>query len=429
MAIDSGATAFIIVSMALVNLMTPGLAFFYGGLVRQQNVLTIIMQNFVSMGLVTIIWVIWGFSLCFGEGGVVIGNPGTHAMLTDMYKWDGDIPGLVFAGFQAMFAVIAPALMTGAFADRMMFAPYLVFIALWVHLVYFPFCHWVWGGGFLGAENIVDFAGGIVVHISAGFSALAVVVALPHRKKIEAELDTDPHNIPFVALGTGLLWFGWFGFNAGSALAANEQAAFAAINTEISASCALFAWMIVEWIHKGKPTLVGACVGAIAGLATITPAAGFVRPWAAMIIGLLAAPFCYGLVEGVKNKLVLDDALDVFAVHGMGGWLGTVAIGIFADETVSGGLVKASGEQFGKQLGAACGTAVYAFVVAFALIKVIQKFMVLLPPQEAIELGLDASIHGERAYKDTSNHGASAGGYARDVSNPLKAATKAESQV
>lgn len=328
-----------------------------------------------------------------------------------------------------MFAVIAPALMTGAFADRMMFAPYLVFIALWVHLVYFPFCHWVWGGGFLGAENIVDFAGGIVVHISAGFSALAVVVALPHRKKIEAELDTDPHNIPFVALGTGLLWFGWFGFNAGSALAANEQAAFAAMNTEISASCALFAWMIVEWIHKGKPTLVGACVGAIAGLATITPAAGFVRPWAAMIIGLLAAPFCYGLVEGVKNKLVLDDALDVFAVHGMGGWLGTVSIGIFADETVSGGLVKASGEQFGKQLGAACGTAVYAFVVAFALIKVIQKFMVLLPPQEAIELGLDASIHGERAYKDTSNHGASAGGYARDVANPLKAATKAESQV
>ena len=324
-----------------------------------------------------------------------------------------------------MFAVIAPALMTGAFADRMMFGPYLLFIALWVHLVYFPFCHWIWGGGFLAEWGVVDFAGGIVVHISAGFSALAVVVALPHRKKIEAELDTDPHNIPFVALGTGLLWFGWFGFNGGSALAADMVAAYGAINTEISASCALFAWMIVEWLHKGKPTLVGACVGAIAGLATITPAAGFVRPWAAMIIGLLAAPFCYALVEGVKNKLVLDDALDVFAVHGMGGFLGTLLIGCFAEESVNPAMgIKASGEQFGKQLAAACGTAVYAFVVAYVMIKVIGKFMQLVPDQIALESGLDVSIHGERAYKDTSNSGG-----ARNVANPLKIATKADSQV
>lgn len=308
-----------------------------------------------------------------------------------------------YAVFQGMFAVIAPALMTGAFADRMMFTPYLIFIAGWVHLVYFPFCHSVWGGGFLAEWGVADFAGGIVVHISAGFSALAAVMAMPHRKKIEAELDTDPHNIPFVALGTAMLWFGWFGFNAGSALNASTLAAYGAINTEISASCALFSWMIVEWLHKGKPTLVGACVGAIAGLATITPAAGFVRPWAAMIIGLLSAPWCYGLVEIVKDKLVIDDALDVFAVHGMGGFLGTLCIGIFADENVGG--VKASGELFGKQFAAAVGTAAYAYAVGFALVKVIEKFMKIIPPQHALELGLDASIHGERAYKDTSQNG------------------------
>lgn len=308
-----------------------------------------------------------------------------------------------YAVFQGMFAVIAPALMTGAFADRMMFTPYLIFIAGWVHLVYFPFCHSVWGGGFLAEWGVADFAGGIVVHISAGFSALAAVMAMPHRKKIEAELDTDPHNIPFVALGTAMLWFGWFGFNAGSSLEANTLAAYGAINTEISASCALFSWMIVEWLHKGKPTLVGACVGAIAGLATITPAAGFVRPWAAMIIGLLSAPWCYGLVEIVKDKLVIDDALDVFAVHGMGGFLGTLCIGIFADENVNE--VKASGELFGKQFAAAVGTAVYAYAVGFALVKVIEKFMKIIPPQHALELGLDASIHGERAYKDTSQNG------------------------
>ena len=308
-----------------------------------------------------------------------------------------------YAVFQGMFAVIAPALMTGAFADRMMFTPYLIFIAGWVHLVYFPFCHSVWGGGFLAEWGVWDFAGGIVVHISAGFSALAAVMAMPHRKKIEAELDTDPHNIPFVALGTAMLWFGWFGFNAGSALNASTLAAYGAINTEISASCALFSWMIVEWLHKGKPTLVGACVGAIAGLATITPAAGFVRPWAAMLIGLLSAPWCYGLVELVKDKLVIDDALDVFAVHGMGGFLGTLCIGIFADENVGG--VKASGELFGKQFAAAVGTAAYAYAIGFALVKVIEKFMKIIPPQHALELGLDASIHGERAYKDTSQNG------------------------
>lgn len=330
------------------------------------------------------------------------------------------------AGYQGMFAVIAPALMTGAFADRMNFGPYLVYIFCWIHLVYFPFCHWVWGpDGWMAAEGVVDFAGGIVVHITAGFSALATVVALPHRRKLEAELDTDPHNVPFVALGTGLLWFGWFGFNAGSALAANEVAAFAAMNSEISASCALFVWMLIEWAHKGKPTLVGACVGAIAGLATITPAAGFIKPWAAMVIGIASAPFCYALVEGVKNKLQLDDALDVFAVHGMGGYLGTILLGIFADKDVNG--VQGSAEQFGKQLLAATGCAVYSFVVGYGLIKIIGRFMEVVPEKTVIASGLDISMHGEKAYSEGSMHGSMHGGggfQPRQVANPLKTPTK-----
>lgn len=426
--VDGADTAWMLVSTALVLLMTPALAFFYGGLVRSKNALNTMMMSFAALAFVGVGWALLGYTLAFGEGGPLLGGLG-HLFLRGVgLEAQGTIPHVLFLAFQGTFAIITAALVSGALVERMRFPAYLAFLTLWGLFVYAPLAHWVWGGGFLGALGALDFAGGTVVHINAGVAALVGALVLGARKDYGRQAIL-PHNVPFTLLGAALLWFGWFGFNAGSALAANEQAAFAAMNTEISASCALFAWMIVEWIHKGKPTLVGACVGAIAGLATITPAAGFVRPWAAMIIGLLAAPFCYGLVEGVKNKLVLDDALDVFAVHGMGGWLGTVAIGIFADETVSGGLVKASGEQFGKQLGAACGTAVYAFVVAFALIKVIQKFMVLLPPQEAIELGLDASIHGERAYKDTSNHGASAGGYARDVANPLKAATKAESQV
>lgn len=317
-----------------------------------------------------------------------------------------------------MFAVITPALMTGAFADRVMFKPYLLFILLWIHLVYYPFCHWIWGNGWMADEEVRDFAGGIVVHCTAGFGALAVVMALPHRKKLEPELDTDPHNIPFVALGTALLWFGWFGFNGGSALGANQQAGYALINTEISASCALFTWLMIEWAHKGKPTLVGACVGAIAGLATVTPAAGFVYPWAAMVIGILAAPWCYFLIEVVKNKFDLDDALDVFAVHGMGGYLGTLLIGILADGRVCGDFVDASAKQFGKQLWGATFCAVYAFVVSFALIKIINLFMPVLPPQSALSEGLDTSIHGEKAYsgKDTSNNGT-------EYANPLKAAS------
>jgi len=407
--IDTGHTAFILVSMALVNLMTPGLAFFYGGLVRQTTVITIMIQNFVCMGIVTIIWMLWGFSFCFGQSGTVLGSPASFFLfdrVDGMPLPTGDtaepfvegIPGLVFAGYQGMFAVITPALMTGAFADRLRFVPYLFLIAIWIHLVYFPFCHAVWGpDGWLGSWGVVDFAGGIVVHITAGFSALALVCALPSREKHEgAPVDTDPHNVPFVALGTGLLWFGWFGFNAGSALGATSVAAYAAANSEISASVALMVWMLIEWKLEGHPTLVGACVGAIAGLATVTPAAGFIKPWGALIIGLFSAPFCYGCMK-LANRLGLDDALDVWGVHGMGGFLGTVLIGVLADPEVNG--VEASVEQFGKQLAAALFTAVYSFVVGYLLIKVLGLFMRILPNEEEYKHGLDRSWHGNMAYK------------------------------
>jgi len=363
-------------------------------------------QNYASMGLMTIIWTAWGYSLCFGESlGDFIGNPKSHYFLenTNNNSPEPTIPGLVFCGFQGMFAVIAPALMTGAFADRVNFGPYMVFIALWAHLVYFPVCHWIWGGGWMAKQGVWDFAGGIVIHVTAGFSALATVVALPSRHHLDASVENKPHNIPFVALGTGLLWFGWFGFNGGSAFGANNQAAYASINSEISASAALFGWMMFEWVLEGKPTLIGACVGAIAGLATITPAAGFVDPWSALLIGFLCVPFCYGCIE-ITKRYKLDDALDVWAVHGMGGFLGTVCVGIFATEKVSGN-VDASGKQFLIQLLAASGIAVYSFVIGYVLIKVIDKFSKVAVDADTYAKGLDVSIHGHEAYFDGSNDG------------------------
>ena len=285
------------------------------------------MQNFASMGLITVMWFLFVFSLCFGHTYVfwgsittfgafhnVNGSPLAHTAIGDTHPAGtivGDIPGLVFAGYQGMFAVITPALMTGAFADRLKFAPYLLFIGLWIVFVYAPFCHWVWGGGWMAEWGIKDFAGGIVVHTTAGFSALAAVHVLGSRAKIEgSDPDNTPHNIPFVGLGTALLWFGWFGFNGGSALASTGGAAYAAVNSEIAASTALSVWVLIEWIRFGKPSMVGLCVGAIAGLATITPCAGFVRPWAAFVIGIVAALFCYASCE-LKNKASWDDALDV----------------------------------------------------------------------------------------------------------------------
>ena len=298
-----------------------------------------------------------------------------------------------------MFAVITPALMTGAFADRLRFKPYLIFIAIWIVIVYAPFCHWIWSvEGWMLKWGVKDFAGGIVVHTTAGFSALAAVHFLGSRAKImkQGKPDNTPHNIPFVALGTGLLWFGWFGFNGGSALASTGGAAFAAVNSEIAAATALLVWLMIEWFRNGKPSLVGVCVGAVAGLATVTPCAGFVRPWGAFVIGLVAAPFCYACCE-LKNKFRWDDALDVWGVHGMGGALGSLLVGALADVDVGG--VGPSGEFFGKQLAAVILAAVYSYVVTILILLLIGLGMRLKPTAVEI-IDMDHSQHGESAYLD-----------------------------
>jgi len=423
---DSSDTAFMLICMALVQFMTPGLAFFYGGLVSDKSVITMMMQSFVSMGISSMFWFVIGFSLCFGEKqgdkGGFVANPWTHFGFRDVNvntALDGSdegIPGLLFAAYQGMFCVITPALMTGCFADRFRFKPYIVFIVLWLLLVYCPFCHWVWGGGFLMDWGVWDFAGGIVVHITAGFSAMAALFVVGKRDLSGAdpeEID-KPHNVPFVALGTAILWFGWFGFNGGSALASGGTAVAAAVNSQIAGSVALFAWLIIDWLRNGKPGLVGCCVGAVAGLATVTPAAGFIQPWGAFILGIVATFFCYGCCE-LRRKLGLDDALDVWGVHGMGGFLGTVLLGVLADEEdcvlcvrkeficpvscVNPGTVHRSWEQLMKQLTAAVFCAAYSFIVTYVLLKAINLVIAIKPDaRRASEFGIDDTEHGEKAY-------------------------------
>jgi Amt family ammonium transporter len=401
--INSGDTAFVLISAALVCLMTPGLAFFYGGLVRKKNVLTIMIQSFVSMGIVTAIWVLGGFSLAFGKDvHGIIGNFQYFALqgvgMAPNPAHGPTIPFLVFFIYQEMFAIITPALITGAFADRVSFKSYLKFLVLWSILVYIPLAHWIWGGGFLAQMGVVDFAGGIVVHVSAGIAALASVFFVGKRVIAPGE-KTAPHNIAFVALGTGLLWFGWFGFNGGSALAANGVAATAFVNTDIAGSMAMITWLLISWIHEKKPTMVGVLTGAVAGLATITPAAGYVRPWSAVIIGILASIVCYIAVQ-VRIKLDWDDALDVWGVHGVGGILGSILVGVFAESIVNGtsGLVQGNIHQFLVQVFAVVFTGVYAFVVTFAILKVINFFDTVRVPEKVEIMGLDSAIHGETAY-------------------------------
>jgi len=421
MVMDAASTGFMLVCMALVQFMTPGLAFFYGGLVSDRGVITMMMQSFVSMGISSIFWFTIGFSLCFGEkqgeNGGFVGNPWTHFGFRDVNvntALDGSdegIPGLLFAAYQGMFCVITPALMTGCFADRFRFKPYLVFIILWLTLVYCPFCHWVWGGGFLMQWGVWDFAGGIVVHITAGFSSLATLFVVGKRTVPENPEELDkPHNVPFVALGTAMLWFGWFGFNGGSALASGGPAVAAAVNSEIAGSVALFTWLIIDWYRNGKPGLVGLCVGAIAGLATVTPAAGFIQPWGAFILGVVATFVCYGCCE-LRKKLGLDDALDVWGVHGMGGFLGTILLGALADDVdcgkscVNPGTVNRSWEQLGKQNAAAVFCAIYSFSVTFVLLKAINVVIPIKPEEPKEQFGstfsLDAQEHGEDAYHNS----------------------------
>ncbi len=402
--INAGDTAFVLISAALVALMTPGLAFFYGGLVRRKNFLAIMMQSFISMGVVTTIWVLVGYSLAFsGNVGGIIGNLDWFALRhvgAAPGPWAHTIPASAHFVFQEMFAIITPALITGAFADRVHFKAYLKFLVLWSLFVYVPLVHWIWGGGFLMKWGVLDFAGGLVVHTSAGFAALASVWVVGSRHFAPGE-RTLPHNVAFVALGTGLLWFGWFGFNAGSALAANGVAAQAFVNTDIAGSIAMCTWLFITWSREGKPSLVGAFTGAVAGLAMITPAAGYVPTWSAFVIGMVAGSLCYAAVK-FRERRKWDDALDVWAAHGVGGFAGTILVGVFALVTVNAagadGLVAGGVAFFGKQVAATVFVAAYSFGMTWLILKVLNRFEPVRV-EDAMEVeGLDTEMSEEAAY-------------------------------
>ncbi len=397
---DTGNTGFMLVATSLVMLMTPGLAFFYGGLVGRKNVLSIMIQSFVSMGVTTILWYAVGFSLCFsgGEGGI-IGNL-DMAFLSGVNPMtpfgDGQIPMLVFFSYQMMFAIITPALITGAFSNRVRFPAYLLFLVAWLLLVYFPFVHMLWGGGLLAEWGVLDFAGGIAVHNIAGMAALASVLFVGRRRVA----DKGPHSIPLVALGTGLLWFGWYGFNAGSELQVDSITALAFVNTDIAASCAAVSWLFLEWTLSKKPKFVGLLTGAVAGLATITPAAAFVSPGSAAIIGVCAGILCYSSVS-LKNKLRWDDALDVWGVHGVGGALGIIMLGLLGSTVVNpggaDGLFFGGDEFFVKELVAVVVSSIYAFIFTYVMLWIINK-ITRVKTTEVEESTLDESLHGESAY-------------------------------
>jgi Amt family ammonium transporter len=400
--LDTGNTGFMLVCTSLVMLMTPGLAFFYGGLVGRKNVLAIMIQSFVSMGWTTVIWFVVGYSLCFsGDVGGVIGNLDKAFLngvsLTSPAPQNPSIPEFVFIAYQMMFAIITPALITGAFANRVTFKAYMVFLTAWLLLVYFPFVHMVWGGGLLQRWGVLDFAGGIVVHNIAGLAALASVLYVG-RRRIQ---DPGPHSIPLVALGTGLLWFGWYGFNAGSELRVDATTAVAFLNTDIAASFAAIAWLFTAWRFERRPSFLGLLTGAVAGLATITPAAGFVSPAAAALIGAVSGVVCFGAVA-LKNRLGWDDALDVWGVHGVGGFLGIVMLGLFATTAFNpggtNGLIAGNPAFLGKELVAVVLSSVWAFGFTFGMLWLIDRVTPVHVAAGAEELGLDAALHHEEAY-------------------------------
>jgi len=399
---DTGNTGFMLIATSLVMLMTPGLAFFYGGLVGRRNVLTIMIQSFVSMGLTTVVWYVVGYSLSFsGNPGGLIGNL-DHAFLrgvdVNSVFTSAQIPVFVFIAYQMMFAIITPALITGAFANRVRFNAYLIFLVAWLLLVYFPMVHMIWGGGLLQQWGVLDFAGGIVVHNIAGMAALASVLFVGKRMFP----DKGPHSIPLVALGTGLLWFGWYGFNAGSELKVDAVTAIAFLNTDIAASFAAIVWMGMAWIFEKKPTFLGLLTGAVAGLATVTPAAGYITPTSAVLIGCASGAVCYFAIS-LKNRLKLDDALDVWGVHGVGGILGIISLGIFADLTVnaagSNGLLLGNPTFFLKELAAVVGSSAYAFGASYAMLWLINKITPVKVTVQEEETGLDVALHGETAYE------------------------------
>ena len=401
-------TAWILTSTALVLFMTiPGLSLFYGGLVRSKNVLSVLMQCFAITCMASLIWFAFGYSLAFGDGGSMnawIGNLDNLLMgnITED-SMAGDIPESVFAMFQMTFAVITPALIVGAFAERMRFSAMLLFSALWLIVVYAPITHWVWGGGWLGTMGLLDFAGGTVVHITAGVGALVAALVLGNRKGF-AKQAMPPHNMTMTITGAGMLWVGWFGFNAGSALAANGDAGMAMLVTHISAAAGSMAWMMMEWIKHGKPSVLGIVTGMVAGLGTITPASGFVGPGGALVIGFTAGVICYYATQAIKQRFKIDDSLDVFPVHGVGGMLGTFYAGIFASDAL--GVFSGQGYNEGMtmasqtyvQIVGIASTFVYTGIVTFILLKLVDKLLVLRVDEEEETRGLDLTEHDERGY-------------------------------
>lgn len=401
-------TAWILTSTALVLFMTiPGLSLFYGGLVRSKNALSVLMQCFAITCMASLIWFAFGYSLAFGDGGsmnawignldnLLMGNIGEDSMA-------GDIPESVFAMFQMTFAVITPALIVGAFAERMRFSAMLLFSALWLVVVYAPITHWVWGGGWLGEMGLLDFAGGTVVHITAGVGALVAALVLGNRKGFPQQA-MPPHNLTMTVTGAGMLWVGWFGFNAGSALAANGDAGMAMLVTHISAAAGSLAWMMMEWVKYGKPSVLGIVTGMVAGLGTITPASGFVGPGGALIIGFSAGIICYYATQAIKQRFKIDDSLDVFPVHGVGGMLGTFYAGIFASDAL--GVFSGQGYNEGMNMASQlqvqvigiAATFIYTAIVTLVLLKLVDKLLVLRIDDEGETRGLDLTEHDERGY-------------------------------
>ena len=396
---DSGHIAWMLTASALVMLMTPGLAFFYGGLVRARNVISTIMYSFIAMAVVSVVWVLWGYSLAFGDGGNFIGdfdNLGLSGI--DINEETGGIPTLLFVIFQGMFAIITPALITGAFVERFKFTTYMLFLVIWVTVVYAPIAHWVWAPeGWLFKEGALDFAGGTVVHINAGVAAVAAALLVGRRRNPGVE----PHNVPYVVLGAALLWFGWFGFNAGSGLAANAVAVNAFLVTNTAAAAAALTWGLLSQIQTGRIGAVGVASGAVAGLVAITPASGFVGVMGALGIGFGAGALCYGAVW-LRSKTQLDDALEVFAIHGVGGIWGALATGIFAAAAIGGtkGAIEGNGGQMLTQLVAVAATIGYSFVVTVLILKVLDLVpgLGLRVEEDEEDQGLDLSAHGERAF-------------------------------
>jgi len=406
---DTGDTGFIMICSALVFLMTPGLALFYGGMVRKKNVLSTLMHSWIVIGIMSLQWILVGYTLAFGPDfhGIIgslnwLGLNGVGIEPNAQYA--ATIPAIVFMAFQMMFAVITPALISGSIAERMRFSAFVVFILLWSTFVYDPLAHWIWGvGGFLRTLGALDFAGGNVVHISSGYSALIVALILGKRQGLGKD-SMAPHHIPMTVLGAGLLWFGWFGFNAGSALGANGIAGMAFVNTNTAAAAAAIAWVVVERLHRGKSTMLGAASGAVAGLVAITPGAGFVTPLSSLFIGLVGGMICYLAISVIKAKFGYDDALDAFGCHGIGGTWGALATGIFATKTINplgaDGLFYGNASLLGIQAISVIITITFAVTGTFIILKAISLVMKLRVSEEQEATGLDLSLHGEEAYPD-----------------------------